>query len=66
MTRVGVLIWIVLAIALAFAWSRIFKRIGWSPWLAVTTVVPLVALVMPFLVAFSKWPSEDRPGRAQP
>ena len=44
----------------AFAWFRVFHRIGWTPVLALTAVVPLVWLAMPFLLAFSRWPVEDR------
>lgn len=46
--------------AVAFAWSRVFRRMGWPPLLAVTAVVPLVWVVMPFMLAFSRWPVEDR------
>ncbi len=60
MARCGFLIVLVVGVLLAFAWWRIFRRIGWPPWLAVAAVVPLVALVMPFLVAFSRWPLEDK------
>ncbi|MSQ05594.1 MAG: hypothetical protein EXR54_03340 [Dehalococcoidia bacterium] len=65
MTRIGLLILLVVGVLLAFAWARIFRRIGWPPWLAVAAVVPLVALVMPFLVAFSRWPLEDK-SKGQP
>jgi carbon starvation protein CstA len=60
MTRIGFLILLLVGVVLAVAWARIFRRIGWPPWLAVATVVPLVALVMPLIVAFSRWPVEER------
>ena len=61
MARFGFLILLLIGVLLAFAWARIFRRIGWPPWLAVTAVVPVVALVMPVVVAYSRWPVDDKP-----
>ena len=45
---------------LAFAWSRVFGRVGWPPWLAVVAIVLPVNLIILFVLAFSRWPVEDR------
>jgi hypothetical protein len=36
--------------------SNIIKRAGYSPWLALLGIVPIVNLVMFLVFAFSKWP----------
>lgn len=51
---------LVIGALLAYAWSRVFRRIGWPPWLAVVAVIPLIAAVVLVVVAFSRWPLEDR------
>lgn len=36
-------------------WS-IFRKAGYTPWLSVLMVVPLVNFVMLYFLAFSNWP----------
>jgi hypothetical protein len=51
---------LIIGAVFAIAWWRIFRRIGWPPWLAVLAVVLPVNLIIPFVLAFSRWPVEDR------
>ncbi len=51
---------------MAFAWSRIFGRIGWPPWLAVVAIVLPVNVIILFVVAFSRWPVENQGIRPAP
>ncbi|MGR4862943.1 hypothetical protein [Caulobacter sp. LARHSG274] len=37
----------------------IFKRAGWSPWLALILVVPGAAIVLLWVFALARWPSFD-------
>ena len=40
--------------------ARICTRVGFSPWLGVLAVVPLVNLVLLWFVAFASWPAADQ------
>ena len=54
-------LWIViLAIFIVPCWL-IFKRAGWSPWLALILIVPGAAIVLLWIFALARWPSLDRP-----
>jgi hypothetical protein len=35
----------------------IFKKTGYSPWLSLLMVVPLLNIVLLFFLAFSQWPA---------
>ena len=48
------------AVVLVVAWSRIYYRIGWPVWYGLIMAVPFVNVVFVVLVAFSKWPIEQR------
>ena len=51
---------IVVFVVLAAVWTRIFRRLGWSPWYAVLMLIPLAFLIASVVVAFQKWPIERR------
>lgn len=38
----------------------IFKKAGFSPWLSLLTVVPLVGLFVLYYVAFARWPEKSK------
>ena len=53
----------------------IFRKAGFSPWLSLLTVIPLVGIVVLYVVAFSQWrvtpapygyPPMPPPGTAYP
>ena len=45
------------AIVLLIPYFMIFKKAGFSPWLCLLMVLPVVNLVMLYLLAFMEWPS---------
>ena len=49
------LVWI--ALILPPFWT-IFAKAGFSPWLSLLMLVPLVNLVVLYMVAFSRWPTQ--------
>ena len=54
-------LFIAVAIALgayAVLWLRIFRRTGLSPVLGALMVVPPLTLLLPFYMAFARWPLE--------
>ena len=51
---------LVVWVVLGAVWSRVFRRIGWSPWYALLMVIPLSIFILPLVLAFNKWPIERR------
>jgi hypothetical protein len=53
---------IVAVYAAIIAWpaARICRRAGFTPWLGLLSVVPLVNLLLLWYVAYADWPSESR------
>jgi hypothetical protein len=39
---------------------HIFRKAGFSPWLSLLMMVPLVNLVMLYFLAFATWPSQGK------
>jgi hypothetical protein len=39
---------------------HIFKKAGFSPWLSLLMVIPLVQLIVLYYVAFAKWPEKTQ------
>jgi hypothetical protein len=66
--------WIViLSLLQLVAFWKIFKRMGFPPWLSIMASVPLVNLIVLYYVALTPWPREatrdptptsERPGGA--
>lgn len=52
-----ILIWYFL-IVLPF--TKIYKKAGYSPWMAVLMIIPLLNVLMLYFLAFSNWPSLNR------
>lgn len=46
---------VVIAIIMVIPYWMIYKKAGFSPWLAILMIVPLVNLVLLYVVAFSQW-----------
>jgi hypothetical protein len=40
----------------AIGFCQISKRLGWSPWLGLVTLIPLGTVFWSFFVGFSRWP----------
>lgn len=47
----------VIAVQIVPFW-KIFPRAGWSPWMSLLMVVPLLNLVMLYVLAFKAWPMD--------
>lgn len=46
----------VVVLTYVFAWCRLFARVGLHASLGLFAVLPPVALVLPFVLAFTPWP----------
>jgi len=53
-----VLIFAIVSMGLVLVWpaGRICSRIGFSPWLGILAVVPVVNVLLLWYVAFAPWP----------
>jgi hypothetical protein len=61
----GISIWQLLVIAVyilifVLPFWHIYKKAGFSPWLSLLMLIPLVNLIMLYVLAFAKWPSLAR------
>ncbi|MBU1274078.1 MAG: hypothetical protein KJ720_01755 [Proteobacteria bacterium] len=57
---------VVIVVVVASIWLsvKILKKAGYSPWWAVTMLVPLVNIIFVYVFAFSKWPALASAGSA--
>ena len=46
-------------LAVVFPAGRICRRLGFSSWLGVLAIIPIVNLLLLWFVALSPWPSPD-------
>jgi hypothetical protein len=42
---------------------KIFGKAGFSPWLSVLMLVPVVQIVLLYFIAFADWPALQQPNR---
>jgi hypothetical protein len=54
--------WLIFAAIVVVPFWRLCKRIGYSPWLSLLVVVPLVNIAFVYFLAFSEWPSKSSDG----
>lgn len=47
---------LVITIVLVVPYWKIFSKAGFSGWLSLTLLIPFVNLLVPYYLAFSKWP----------
>ena len=59
---VTMLLQLIILAALLIPMSNIIKRAGYSPWLALLGIAPIVNLVMFLVFAFSTWPRQRAQG----
>ena len=52
--------WLIIAVVAIIPFWQICKRVGYSPWLSLLIVLPLVNLIFMYYLAFSEWPSEKK------
>ncbi len=55
---IGLLIGLVVLVFMLYVYARIFHKAGYSGWLAVLMLIPLVNLVVIIWFAFAHWPVE--------
>ena len=56
----AVLVSLIMTALLTFAFCRIFHKTGYCWALGLLTLVPLVNLIMPFVLAFGDWPVQKQ------
>ena len=61
----GPLVMLFFATLIVVPFWRIFRKAGYSPWLAVLMVVPVVNFIMLYFLAFSQWPMLREKERAR-
>jgi len=54
---------IFMALAVGIPVARILRRTGFSPWLAILVIMPIVNLFALWLFAFNEWPGVASPER---
>lgn len=58
MMSLGHLILVLIVVALfLYPWSRIFRKAGYTPWLCLLFIVPVVNLITLWWFAFARWPN---------
>ena len=60
MSSAQLLISIVYVIVLAVPAQKLLRRAGYSPWLAILAVIPVVNLVALWVFAYAHWPTRRR------
>jgi hypothetical protein len=53
--------WLIVTIIAVVPIWQICKRVGYSPWLSLLMLIPLVNLIFIYYLAFSQWPSQKPP-----
>jgi hypothetical protein len=56
----GLIIGLVMLVVMLWIWGRIFHKAGFSGWLALLLLIPIVNLVLIIWFAFAEWPLERR------
>lgn len=56
----GPLMMLIMAAAMILPFWFIFSKAGYSKWLSLLMVVPLVNVVLLYFLAFSQWPGQEK------
>ena len=54
------LIVFVVALLIIFPAARVCQKAGYSPWLAIAAVIPLLNLILLWFLALAEWPAHKR------
>ena len=54
----GLIMCLIIVVLIILPFWFIFSKAGYSKWLSLLMVVPMVNIVMLYFLAFSTWPSE--------
>jgi hypothetical protein len=49
--------WLIFAVIAVVPFWRLCNRVGYSPWLSLLVLVPLISVIFIYYLAFSAWPS---------
>jgi hypothetical protein len=61
-----VLFFLIMLALVLYPAGRILRRLGLSPLWSLLTLFPLINVIFLWVLAFARWPLEDRAGAAQP
>ncbi len=54
----GLIMWLIIVVLFILPFWFIFSKAGYSKWLSLLMVVPIVNMVMLYFLAFSTWPNQ--------
>jgi len=54
----GLFMWLIMAVVIILPFWFIFSKTGYSGWLSLLMVVPIINIVTLYFLAFSTWPSQ--------
>ncbi len=54
--------WLIAVIIGVIPFWRICKRLGFSEWLSLLIIIPLVNIIFIYWLAFTDWPIQKSPG----
>jgi len=54
----GLIMWLIFVVLAILPFWFIFSKAGYSKWLSLLMVVPMVNILMLYFLAFSTWPSQ--------
>ncbi|HKA73779.1 MAG TPA: hypothetical protein VKE26_18350 [Xanthobacteraceae bacterium] len=60
-----VLFFLIMLALVLYPAGRILRRLGLSPLWSLLTLFPLINVIFLWVLAFARWPLEDRAGAAQ-
>ncbi len=52
----GLVVWLIFAAIIVLPFWKIYEKAGFSKWLSLLMIVPLVNLALLYFVAFARWP----------
>jgi hypothetical protein len=58
MGSIGLFMWLIMAVLIILPFWFIFSKAGYSGWLSLLMVVPIINIVTLYFLAFSTWPSQ--------
>ena len=54
----GLYMWLIMAVVIILPFWFIFSKAGYSGWLSLLMVVPIINIVTLYFLAFSTWPNQ--------
>ena len=62
-TGIWLIFWLAFAVLWFVAWVQIFNKAGYTGWLTLLFLIPVVNIILFLWFAFSEWPALKRAGR---